>query len=102
MQHEWPPFVMTIKEAGRVLPHPSAIFHAKTTPGCPWVARTLSECTPVKRGKVSSNSATVGATKFVGFYTTRMRQYTTQFYSLGTDDRSSIDTGRATNLGLRI
>ncbi len=32
--------------------------------GCSWVARILSQCTPVKRGKVSSNSSTHEATKF--------------------------------------
>jgi hypothetical protein len=40
--NEWPPFAMTIKESGRVLPHPSVVFHAKTLKGRPWVARTLS------------------------------------------------------------
>jgi hypothetical protein len=36
--NEWWPFAMTIKESGWVLPHPSAIFHAKTLPSSPWVA----------------------------------------------------------------
>jgi hypothetical protein len=35
-QREWLP------QSGRVLPHRSAIFHSKTSPGNPWVARTLS------------------------------------------------------------
>jgi hypothetical protein len=36
--NEWLLFTMTIKESGRVLPHPSAIFHAKASRGSPWVA----------------------------------------------------------------
>jgi hypothetical protein len=57
--HEWPPFALTIKESGRVLPHPNVVFHTKTSTGSPWVARTLFQCTPVKRGKILSNSMTV-------------------------------------------
>jgi hypothetical protein len=74
-QHEWPPFTMTIKESGWVLPHPSVIFHVKTSMGSPWVARTLSHCTFVKWGKLSSNSATVEATKFMRSHKSRMRKY---------------------------
>jgi hypothetical protein len=53
----------TVKESSRVLPCPSAIFHAYASVDTPWVARTLSHCTPMKRGKVSSNSLTHEATK---------------------------------------
>jgi hypothetical protein len=74
-QHEWPPFTMTIKESGWVLPHPSAVFHIKTLTVSLWVAQTLSQCTSMKRGKVSSNSATVEATKFVRPYKSYMLQY---------------------------
>jgi hypothetical protein len=35
--NEWLPFPMTIKVLGRVLPHPSAVFHTKTSRGSPWV-----------------------------------------------------------------
>jgi hypothetical protein len=52
------------KKPSRVLPHPSAIFHAYASADTPWVARTLSHCTPVKRGKVSSNLSTHKATQF--------------------------------------
>jgi hypothetical protein len=38
----WPPFAMTIKESGWVIPRPSVVFHAKTSRASPWVARTLS------------------------------------------------------------
>jgi hypothetical protein len=64
-----------IKESGQVLPHPSVIFHTYASVDKPWVARTLSHCTPMKRGKVSSNSVTHEATKFVGLQKSRMRQY---------------------------
>jgi hypothetical protein len=40
-----------------------------------WVARTLSHYTSMKRGKVSSNSTTVEATKFVGPHKSCMCQY---------------------------
>jgi hypothetical protein len=53
-----------VKESGRVLPHSSVVFHAYASADTTWVARTLSHCTPVKRGKVSSNPSTHEATKF--------------------------------------
>jgi hypothetical protein len=55
-----------IKESGQVLPHPSAVFHVYASTDTPWVDQTLSNCTPMKRGKVSSNSTTDEATKFAG------------------------------------
>jgi hypothetical protein len=36
------------KKLGRVLPRPSAIFNVYASVDTPWVARTLSHCTPVK------------------------------------------------------
>jgi hypothetical protein len=53
-----------VKESGWVLPCPSAVFHAHVSADTPWVARTLSYCTPMKRGKVLSNSSTHEATLF--------------------------------------
>jgi hypothetical protein len=53
-----------VKESGQVLPHPSAVFHTYASVDTPWVARTLSHCTPVKRGKVSSTPPAHEATKF--------------------------------------
>jgi hypothetical protein len=53
-----------VKESDWVLPHPSVIFHTYALVDTPWVVRTLFHCTPVKRGKVSSNSSTHEATKF--------------------------------------
>jgi hypothetical protein len=53
-----------VKESGRVLPHPSVIFHAYASADTLWVTRTLSHCTPMKCGKVSSNSLAHEATKF--------------------------------------
>jgi hypothetical protein len=52
------------KKSGRVLPHPSAVFHAYASSNIPWVAQTLSHYTFVKQGKVSSNSSTQEATQF--------------------------------------
>jgi hypothetical protein len=52
------------KKPGRVLPHPSVVFHAYASADTPWVARTLSHYTSVKRGKISSNSLTYEATQF--------------------------------------
>jgi hypothetical protein len=52
------------KKLGWVLPRPSVVFHAYASTDTPWVARTLSHCTPVKRGKVSSNSSTHEPTQF--------------------------------------
>jgi hypothetical protein len=54
----------TIKESGRVLASPSVIFHVYVSADTPWVARTLSHCTPVKQGKVSSNQSAHEDTKF--------------------------------------
>jgi hypothetical protein len=52
------------KKPGRVLPHPSDVFHAYASADTPWVAQTLSHYTSVKQGKVSSNSSTHEATQF--------------------------------------
>ncbi len=56
-------------------PYPSAVFHSYASTDTPSVAQTLSFCTPVKHGGVSSNSATVEVTMFVGPHKSRMRQY---------------------------
>jgi hypothetical protein len=56
-----------VKESGRVLPHPSVVFHAYASAVTPWVARTLAHCTLMKLGKVSSNSSTHKATMFGNF-----------------------------------
>jgi hypothetical protein len=56
-----------IKKPGWVLPHSSAIFHAYALEDTPWVVRILSDCTPMKRGKLSSNSSTHEATQYGDF-----------------------------------
>jgi hypothetical protein len=82
------------KSWDRVLPHPSAIFHVKISTGSLWVARTLSQCTSMKQGKVLSNSVTIEATKFVGPHISRMRQYIIKACCNGAQlTRSLIDTG---------
>jgi hypothetical protein len=64
-----------VNESGRVLPHPSVIFHAYASTETPWVARALSHYTPVKQGKLSSNSVTHQANKFAGLHISHMHQY---------------------------
>jgi hypothetical protein len=49
---------------GRVLPHPSAVFHAYASVGTQLVARALPHYTPMKGGRVSFNSLTHEATQF--------------------------------------
>jgi hypothetical protein len=66
--NEWPPFAMTIKESGRVLPHLSAIFHVKSLTSSPWVARTLSY-RPTRQPSSYLVSGGISA---------HMRQYTNQ------------------------
>jgi hypothetical protein len=86
--------MMTIKESGQVLPCPSVIFHTKTSTGSPWVARTLSHCTSVKRGKLSSNSVIVEAFKFVGPHKSHMHQNIINACCNGAQPTQSlIDTG---------
>jgi hypothetical protein len=62
------PWVATVhdmvKKLGQVLPRPGTVFHAYASADTPWVAWTLSHCTPMMRGKVSSNSLTHEATQF--------------------------------------
>jgi hypothetical protein len=67
-QAQGAPRVATIhnvtKKPGRVLPRPSAVFHAYASADIPWVAWTLSRFISVKWGKVSSNSSKYEATQF--------------------------------------
>jgi hypothetical protein len=52
------------KKPARVLPRPSAVFHAYASADTPWVTQTRSHCTPRKRGTVLTNSSTHEATQF--------------------------------------
>jgi hypothetical protein len=72
--------------------YPSAVFHTYASKDTPWVGQTLSHCTLVKYVGLSSNSATVKATQFVGPKKSRMCEYTTQTCSPGPDDRSLTNT----------
>jgi hypothetical protein len=89
----------TVKELGQVLRHPSAVFQEYASTDTPWVARTLSHCTPVKQGKVSSDSVMNDATQFAGHHESRMCDYTTETCSPGLNERSLIDTGGGYHLG---
>jgi hypothetical protein len=67
--------------------------------GHPWVARSLSDYTSVKRGKVSSNSATVEATKFAGSHKSHMRWYIINVCcNRAQPTQSLIDTGGSYHL----
>ncbi len=106
MTHAGPedPLVATIhnmtKKLGRVLPHTSVIFHAYASADTPWVARTLSHYTSVKRGKVSSNSSTHEATKFAGPHKSHMHQYIIKCLFIRTQPTwALIDTGGGYHLG---
>jgi hypothetical protein len=83
-----------IKESARVLPRPSVVFHTYALIDTPWVARTLSHCTPVKRGKVSSNSVTHEATKLAGLQKILYAPVHNQSLFIRTQPtRALIDTG---------
>jgi hypothetical protein len=83
-----------VNESGWVLPRPSAIFHANASAATPCVVQTLSHCTPVKHGKVSSNSVPHNTTQFVGPHESCMCQYTTQSLLIRTQStRALIDSG---------
>jgi hypothetical protein len=75
--HEWPPFTLTIKESSR--PHRTLEPSSMRKPR--WVVRGWLNTIPmssVKYSGVSSNSATLEATKFVGLQKSHMYQYITQ------------------------
>jgi hypothetical protein len=88
-----------VKESGRVLPQPSAIFHVYASVDTMWVAQTLSQCSHVKQGKVSSNSVLHDATPFAGSHESHMCQYTTQTCSPVLDDRFLINSDGGYHLG---
>jgi hypothetical protein len=64
--HGWQQFTTIIKEsswAHLTLVH---IFHAYALADTPWMAHALSRVAPIRYGRVSSNSVTIKASKFVG------------------------------------
>jgi hypothetical protein len=87
------------KKSGRVLPCPSAIFHAYASVDTPCVAQTLSYCTPVKRGKVSSNPSTHEATKFGDFICPICVCTFKYLFIRAQPMRALIDTGGGCHLG---
>jgi hypothetical protein len=75
--NEWPPFAMTIKELGRVLPCSSVIFHVKGS----WVCRWWPDTIPSEQSynEVSYHPAQWPSSYLVsGGISARMHQYTTQ------------------------
>jgi hypothetical protein len=106
-KHPWArraPWVATahdvVNESGRVLPRTSVAFHAYASANTPWVARTLSHCTPVKWDKVLSNSVTHEATKFAGPHKSHMHQYIIKCLHFRDQPTCGlIDTGEGYHLG---
>jgi hypothetical protein len=64
--HEWQQFTMTIKESSRVDLTLMHVFHTYASADTPWIAHALSCVSPMRYGRVSSNSVTVEASKFAG------------------------------------
>jgi hypothetical protein len=82
------------------------VFHAYATVNTPWVAHALSHFTPVRYGRIASNSeGHHGSQRYTKLLSlrdlikSRMCQYTTQTCSLGPDDQSLTDTGGGYHLG---
>jgi hypothetical protein len=96
------PWVATIhdvtKNPGRVLPRPSAIFHVYASADTPLVAWTLSHCTPVKQGKVSSNSSTHEPTQFGDSICPVCAVHFNCLFIRTPPTRALIDTGRGYHL----
>jgi hypothetical protein len=89
----------TVKESGRVLPRPSAIFHAYASADALCVAWTLFHCTPVKRCKVSSNPSAHEATK-CGDFICLVCVNTFKFLLIQTQPMQALtDTGGGYHLG---
>jgi hypothetical protein len=90
------------KKLSLVQSGPSAVFHTHTSMDTPWVAWTLSHCTPVKQGKVSSNSSAHEATKF-GDSICPICVSTFKCLFIWTQPTQALtDIGGATTLELRI
>jgi hypothetical protein len=86
------------KKPGRVLPHPSTVFHAYASVDTPWVARTLSHYTSMKWGKVSSNSSTHKAIQFGDSICPVCVSTFKCLFNRVQPTRSLIDTGRGYHL----
>jgi hypothetical protein len=81
-----------IKESGRVLPCPSAIFHAYASVDTPWVANTI----PYNNHEEVGYRPTQWHLKLLSLWDpikSCMCRYTTQTCSSGPDDWSLTDTG---------
>jgi hypothetical protein len=76
--HEWQQSAMTIKESSQAHLTLVHVFHVYALADTPWAAHALSLVTPMRYGRVSSNSVTDEASKFAGPKKSCMRQYTTQ------------------------
>jgi hypothetical protein len=87
------------KKSGRVLPHPSAVFHVYASADTPWVTEHYPICTPMKRGKVSSNSSTHEATQFGDSICPECVSIFKCLFILSQSTWGLTDTGRGDHLG---
>jgi hypothetical protein len=87
------------KKPGQVLHRPSVVFDVYALADTPWVARTLSYCTLVKWGKVSSNSSTRKATQFGDSICLACVSTFKCMFIQTQPMRASIDIGRGYHLG---
>jgi hypothetical protein len=98
--HEWQQFTMTIKEPSRAHLTLVHVFHAYASADISWVTYALSRVSPVRYGRISSNSATVEASKFRGPQKISYAQYITQSLFIRTQPtRALIDTRGGYHLG---
>jgi hypothetical protein len=88
------------KKPGRALPRPSAVFHVYASVNTPWVAQTLSHCTPMKQGKVWP---THWHTKLLSLgipYVSYASVYFKCLFTRTQLTRALIDTGRGYQFGV--
>jgi hypothetical protein len=62
------------------------VLHAYASADTPWVAHALSHCTPIRHGRIASVSTAHDTTQF-GDSMSRMRQYISNVYSFGPNQR---------------
>jgi hypothetical protein len=78
------------------------VFNAYASLDTPWVAHTLSHCTPIRYGRIASVSVTHDATQFGDFICpVCISTFKCLFIQIQLT-RALIDIGRATTLELRI
>jgi hypothetical protein len=87
------------KKSGRVLPHPSVVFHAYASTDKPWWPEHYPIIHPWSEVRYHPTHRHMKLLSLWGPIKSRMRQYTTQTCSSGSDNRSLTDTGGDYHLG---